>query len=420
MGFLDKLSSAFGTGNLASGAGSILGGIAGIAGIRQAKKNAKLQRELMRKNFALQQEYAEKNYQLQLSQQQMQRDQFDTMVDLSDPLTQREALEKAGFNPFMDGSAIGTPNTPGSSAGSIGQVNPPQYDSSGLNSSAALQQQAISNSVGNLNGILEAAEKIAGMPSGLAKQEAEVTYQKLMNDLAIKQNEEKLVDIAMKNLDLSFLPAEKQATIATLIAEKSNLDAQTGLFKVQGDKIEIDKEAVRVQIDKTSKEIQKILAETEGIKKDNKLKEVSIKYAEILVNYQIQQYESQIALNYASADNQFAQGKLATNQSIRTLAPQNLSEYHYFNSIGLPQNLGSFRALSDLHHGQLDYWDAQAVSMLGNAYANGIKSASDANRIHLPFGISFVNHLSEGSDREGFTKNTSKYWKSKKSRNYGH
>lgn len=339
MGFLDKLSSAFGTGNLASGAGSIMGGIAGIAGIRQAKKNAKLQRELMRKNFALQQEYAEKNYQLQLSQQQMQRDQFDTMVDLSDPLTQRKALENAGFNPFMDGSAIGTPNTPGSSAGSIGQVNPPQYDTSGLSSAATLQQTAISNSVGNLNGILEAAEKIAGMPTGIAKNEAELSYKKLMNDLTSKQNQEKLIDIAKKELDLHFFPSEKQSSIAKLIAERTNIETQTGLFTKQGDKIEVDKRAVQESIKKTAKEIENLLVQIEGVKKDNHLKDLSLQYSRKMYELQLTHMQSQISLNYASAYNQNQQGKKANHdmnlldsQIVKNLTPTDYMNYSFYRA----------------------------------------------------------------------------------------
>lgn len=397
MGFLDNLKGSFGTGALASGAGSLLGGIAGIAGIRQSKKNAKLQRELARKNFELQKEYAEKNYQLQVSQQQMQADQFQTMVDLSNPSNQRAALEQAGFNPFMDGSAIGTPNTPGSSAGSIGSVAAPQIDGSGMMQAASLQQQSINNAVGNLNGLLEAAEKIATLPTDVSKGKAEKNLLDIQNRIANEEHKIKIAERIGKELELPFIEENLRADLNTKLANILNINEQTGLFKKQGQKIDVDIKVANETIKKIQEECKKLIEETTGQKLDNQYQEVVNKYARQMFDTQIAEARSRINKNNADA-------KLATNESIRTLTPQNIGEFHYFNHLGNDYPLGTYNYLNEQNNTSLDYHDAQIYSLFANAYANNLNAATNSNMIGLPFGIKFAPRWSVDSDRKAYNK----------------
>lgn len=395
--FLGKLAANFGSGSLAGGFGSLTGAITGIAGMRQAKKNAKLQRELARKNFELQKEYAEKNYQLQVDQQAMQREQFNTMVDLSDPLTQRKALENAGFNPFMDGSAIGTPNTPGSSAGSIGGVSAPQMDGSGMMQAATLQQQSINNAVGNLNGLLEAAEKIASLPTDVSKGKAEKNLLDIQNRIANEEHKIKIAERTAKELELPFVEENLRADLNLKLANILNINEQTGLFKKQGDKIDVDIKVAKETIKKIQEECKKLIEETTGQKLSNDYQEVVNKFAERLFQSQISEAMSRIRLNDSNANK-------ADKEAIKATTPQNIAEWEHFNHLGLPVSTKSGNYLADYHNTQLDYWDAQAEALLGNSYATALKSAADAGRLHGPFGISFVNHASEYYKRNQYRK----------------
>ena len=395
--FLGKLAASFGSGSLAGGFGSLTGAITGIAGMRQAKKNAKLQRELARKNFELQKEYAEKNYQLQVDQQAMQREQFNTMVDLSDPLTQRKALENAGFNPFMDGSAIGTPNTPGSSAGSIGGVSSPQMDGTGMMQAAALQQQSINNAVGNLNGLLEAAEKIASLPTDVSKGKAEKNLLDIQNRIANEEHQIKIAERTAKELELPFVEENLRADLNLKLANILNINEQTGLFKKQGDKIDVDIKVAKETIKKIQEECKKLIEETTGQKLNNDYQQVVNKFAERMFQSQISEAMSRIRLNDSNANK-------ADKEAIKATTPQNIAEWEHFNHLGLPVSTKSGNYLADYHNTQLDYWDAQAEALLGNSYATALKSAADAGRLHGPFGISFVNHASEYYKRNQYRK----------------
>lgn len=395
--FLDKLASNFGSGNLAAGFGSLSGAITGIAGIRQAKKNAKLQRELARKNFELQKEYAAKNYQLQVDQQAMQREQFNKMVDLSDPLTQRKALENAGFNPFMDGSAIGTPNTPGSSAGSIGSVAAPQMDGSGMMQAAALQQQSINNAVGNMNGLLEAAEKIASLPTEVGKGKAAKTLLDIQNRIANEEHKIKIAERIGKELELPFIQQTLRADLDLKLANILNINEQTGLFRKQGNKIDVDIKVANETIKKLQEDCKKIIEETTGQKLSNEYQEKVNKFAERMFASQIAEANSRIKLNNSNANK-------ADKEAIKATTPQNIAEWEHYNHLGLPVSSNAGYYLADYHNTQLDYWDAQAESLLGNSYANAIKAAADANRVHAPFGISFVNHATEYYKRNQYRK----------------
>lgn len=394
--FFDTLAGSFGTGNLAGGFGSLTGAITGIAGIRQSKKNAKLQRELARKNFELQKEYAEKNYQLQLDQQAMQREQFNTMVDLSDPLTQRKALENAGFNPFMDGSAIGTPNTPGSSAGSIGAVGAPQMDGSGIMQAAALQQQSINNAVGNLNGLLSAAEKIATLPTDVSKGKAEKNLLDIQNRIANEEHKIKLAERIGKELELPFIEENLRAELNLKLANIANINEQTGLFKKQGDKIDVDIKVANETIKKIQEECKKLIEETTGQKLSNAYQEVVNKYAEQIVSTQIAEAKSRIRLNGANANK-------ADKEAIKAATPQTITDYEHYKHLGLPVSPIAGDYLADQFNTQLDYWDAQAIGLMQNSFVNMLKGTKDANTFSI-LGIDVPRNFSydqEQTDRTG-------------------
>lgn len=376
-GFLGKLAGAFGTGSLAGGFGSISGAITGFAGLRQAKKNAKLQRELARKNFELQKEYAEKNYQLQVDQQAMQREQFNTMVDLSDPSTQRKALEKAGFNPFMDGSAIGTPNTPGSSAGSIGGVAAPQMDGTGMMQAAALQQQSINNAVGNLNGLLEAAEKIASLPTDVSKGKAEKTLLDIQNRIANEEYQIKIAERIGKELELPFIEENLRADLNTKLANILNINEQTGLFKRQGAKIDVDIKVANETIKKIQEECKKLIEETTGEKLNNQYQEVVNEFARKMFESQLAEARSRINLNNANA-------KKANNEAIRAITPQDLGEVNFFEHVAgipIPDSVRDYH--TNEANARMNYWDMQSLNLMRSGWANLVRSIKEGSTVDL-------------------------------------
>lgn len=374
--FLGKLAANFGSGSLAGGFGSLTGAITGIAGMRQAKKNAKLQRELARKNFQLQKEYAEKNYQLQVDQQAMQREQFNTMVDLSDPLTQRKALENAGFNPFMDGSAIGTPNTPGSSAGSIGGVAAPQMDGSGMMQAAALQQQSINNAVGNLNGLLEAAEKIASLPTDVSKGKAEKNLLDIQNRIANEEHQIKIAERTAKELELPFVEENLRADLNLKLANILNINEQTGLFKKQGDKIDVDIKVAKETIKKIQEECKKLIEETTGQKLNNDYQEVVNKFAERIFQSQIAEAMSRIRLNDSNANK-------ADNEAIRALTPQNLGEVNFFEHVGVPMPYSVRDYFTNEANAKMNYWEQQSLNLMRSGWSNMVRAIKDASTVDL-------------------------------------
>lgn len=374
--FLGKLAANFGSGSLAGGFGSLTGAITGIAGMRQAKKNAKLQRELARKNFELQKEYAEKNYQLQVDQQAMQREQFNTMVDLSDPLTQRKALENAGFNPFMDGSAIGTPNTPGSSAGSIGGVSAPQMDGSGMMQAAALQQQSINNAVGNLNGLLEAAEKIASLPTDVSKGKAEKNLLDIQNRIANEEHKIKIAERTAKELELPFVEENLRADLNLKLANILNINEQTGLFKKQGDKIDVDIKVAKETIKKIQEECKKLIEETTGQKLNNEYQEVVNKFADRMFQSQIAEAMSRIRLNDSNANK-------ADYEAIRALTPQNLGEVNFFEHVGVPIPYSVRDYFTNEANAKMNYWEQQSLNLMRSGWSNMVRAIKDASTVDL-------------------------------------
>ncbi len=298
------------------GIGSLMSGITGIFSARQNRKNAKFQRKMAKQNFELQKEYAAKNYDLQVGAQDMQREQFAQMMAMQDPAVKRQMLEDAGFNPFTQDNALGSVSSPSSSAGSVGSILAPQYETNGIAQMEQLRQSNLSNSLGAIGDLLDNIARIGTLDSTVSEARVRANIAKATEqasiDIANNQSRISASEAAMSEMHLKQYPQELKAAlfhtlneIDLLSSEKLKTDAETHKVYFEQDYIHQQKIALIQQMDKVSHEIQ-------GIKYDNEYKRVLANMADTYIDAMISDMYSRANASNAAARASISQAELNT------------------------------------------------------------------------------------------------------------
>lgn len=271
--------------------GSVLGGFGSLFGRRKAEK-------WMKKNFELQKEAMERNFEMQTKAQQMAADQFDRTMDFNTPATQRRMMEEAGINPFMKDSAVSAGNAHVGQTLNPTPLNAPQYDLNSVYQDEMARQSRVTNTVGNINGILDGVLKLGGLADNLKKLGAErksaevaadvavstTAIQKEMQQLLLDNQKQDLInkrtDNAIQELNLKFLPQEQSQRLAKMVAE-TDLLTKEGLYYDEKKKEVVANTAVLEQQRKNLlMQYEKLYHETVGVWLTNQEKAIVLKYAE--------------------------------------------------------------------------------------------------------------------------------------------
>ena len=298
MGFIKNALGMIGnaaTGGLASGVGNFVNGLFGGGGIGYHD-----QKKLMEKQHGY--ELENMDYQAKLNEEMAQRNQqrqneyFGMTAEYNSAKNQKQRLEEAGLNPaLMYGSAgsggAGTGSTGGASGSGVG-LSQAQAVGMGLQLSQIKAQTNLMNAE-SAKAYAE-ANKIKGVDTEAAKQ-------------GIKESETRIDEIIAK------IPSEKQQYYVGKAHEEA-LKASKLLTDAAAAKTDEERKVLAIQQHVLFKEVDKMVAEIEGVGLDNDQKK-------IIKNSLQKSIDSQIYLNTAQAIAAEANANF-TNESIKTIEGQ--------------------------------------------------------------------------------------------------
>ena len=298
MGFIKNALGMIGnaaTGGLASGVGSFISGILGDKGL--SKKD---QLEIMNKQHGY--ELENMDYQAKLNEEMAQRNQerqneyFGMTAEYNSAKNQKQRLKDAGLNPaLMYGSAgsggAGTGSTGGASGSGVG-LSQAQAVGMGLQLSQIKAQTNLMNA--------EAAKAYAD-----ANKTKGVDTDKARQDIA--ESEVRIDEIIAK------IPSEKQQYYIGKAHEEA-LNASKLLTEAAAAKTDEERKVLAIQQHVLFKEVDKMVAEIEGVGLDNDQKKI--------IKDSLQRgIDSQIYLNTAKAIEAEASAKFS-NENMKTIEGQ--------------------------------------------------------------------------------------------------
>lgn len=278
MGFIKNALGMIGnaaTGGIASGVGSFISGMIGDKGL--SKKD---QMEIMDKQHGY--ELENMDYQAKLNEEMAQRNQqrqneyFEKTAEYNSAKNQKQRLKDAGLNPaLMYGSAgsggAGTGSTGGASGSGVG-LSQAQAVGMGLQLSQIKAQTNLMNAE-SAKAYAE-ANKIEGVDKDAVKQ-------------GIKESEARIDETLAK------IPSEKQQYYIGKAHEEA-LKASKLLTEAAAAKTDEERKVLAIQQHVLFKEVDKMVAEIEGVALDNDQKK-------IIKNSLQRSIDSQIYLNTAQA-----------------------------------------------------------------------------------------------------------------------
>ena len=299
MGFIKNALGMIGdaaTGGLASGIGSFVSGLFGGGGgidYHDQKKLMKKQHGYELENMDYQ---AKLNEEMAQRNQQRQNEYFGMTAEYNSAKNQKQRLIEAGLNPaLMYGSAgsggAGTGSTGGASGNGVG-LSQAQAVGMGLQLSQIKAQTNLMNA--------EAAKAYAE-----ANKTKGADTDKIKQDIA--ESEARIDEIIAK------IPSEKQQYYIGKAHEEA-LKASKLLTEAAAGKTEEERKVLAIQQHVLFKEVDKMVAEIEGIELDNDQKK-------IIKNSLQKSIDSQIYLNTAQAIAAQANANF-TNENIKTIEGQ--------------------------------------------------------------------------------------------------
>ncbi|UPW42033.1 DNA pilot protein [Dipodfec virus RodF1_13] len=286
----------------------------GLTSSKQASRNRDLQRELFRQNL----EWEKEQF---YSSQDFSREQMDWQQMMADPQYQKDRYLDAGFNPYymMDGGASGAPSAPNTlspSSASTSSVSPVDnsvgslgYDLKEIiNNFGSLMDSYKGYKEANYSDVLaQSTDELRGYNKALAFQnvisakQANDFFRQTFEDQKQLLTQQRIELQSRSNLqniqaffvasDISWMPAEKMASLAHILSVTDNNIAQhRGLLAESGIKekeLAIFDEKARAG---TAQMIANTLlanAQREGIELDNKVAEQT---ANCLIDFLNSQY----------------------------------------------------------------------------------------------------------------------------------
>lgn len=248
MGFLDKYGSG-----IASGVGSVLGGMFGWIGQRKTNKT----------NLKIARENNKANRELAEQQNKWNIEQWNRQNEYNSPINQINLLKQAGLNPNLYGGE-------GATAGSLvsadlanqqaATVENPMRAFEGLNIAQAIADIAKTKSETKANEAkagLDNTRKVNEMTSGqfiaaLAKSQIDMNNSTItLNDSHIRANDAQ-VDVLKKKLvemdgNIRVLDSACQKNLADVALSYANISALDQRLKMEWQRLDLDKETLRAQ-----------------------------------------------------------------------------------------------------------------------------------------------------------------------------
>lgn len=326
---------------------SALGGIGSLLGRKSSEK-------WMKRNFELQKEMMEKNLHMQYEAQRLAQDQFNRTMDFNTPATQRRMMEEAGINPFMQGSAV---SAGGANVGQVLNPTPleaPQYDLNSVYQDEVTRQSRVSSAIGNINGILDGALKLGTFASKLksstskaVKDEVDASvskatqvFQELMAEYDFENKKQDLInkrtENALKELDLSWAPKEKQAEYAKTLAEADLLTKQGVYYDEKKNEVVANTEVLKQQREKIVAEIGLLHEQRTGLKLTNAQQAIILKYAERRQQAELDNIKASTGNLQANTAYTNQKTKTEENQTLRSGVPTNPTELAFWIADGRP------------------------------------------------------------------------------------
>lgn len=271
-----------------AGIGAGISGLTGIGGLISgligSKRNLKAVRETNEMNFRIAQMNNDYNKEMMERQMAYNIDMWNRANEYNTAANQRKRLEEAGLNPYlmMNGGDAG-------SASSVGGINPP--------SAQQVTMQPEVNSLGQVGAALMSMANPMMAYAQIRKTFAEarsagaaadVGQATVGTDISLRNAELMMTkattsQVILHNLrtynDLMWLPAEKMASLANLVA-----DTNVKIFNGVLTRREADHELLR-QVETWCR--------INGIASDNRIKAVQARVAEATEEYQKMQLEYQ-------------------------------------------------------------------------------------------------------------------------------